>query len=498
MRVMTGRCWQKKPSGLEDALRQSKQNAKDREVRISKKQRKMVQRLLSTIDKDKDGFITAAELNDKLSDVLAKGLPQKIADLAKQRAEKDFDQCLDLDEFMSIWVLDEESFYQKHRRKFELFTALIFFALAPAVYIPLNPHEDGTPWTFGEAMYFAAVTVTTVGYGDLGPKNDGMKVFTILYILFGLAIVASVVTDFVGAIVERYEKKMEEFNQRMLETMAATAKAAADAAEAAAEAAQAKAGELSSKAGDMVHTPTPTGKVLDEIRASAVGNAVGEVSDAVGKLGKMGKDQLGKGIAGLGHGVAELNGQIDRDIVRKLWMSLWLFASPVLVGTVFFKFNETWSWLDAFYWSVVTCTTVGYGDMSLEEESSKVFSFFFILLGFAFVGAAIGNVGAIQMERELEAKKRKILGKSLSMDMLNDMDKDGNGVDRCEFVCAMLVQLGKVAEDDILPLLQRFDDLDADKSGLLTKDDIAILRAKKKKDNRQKHRSDVLMAWSQE
>eukprot|EP00746_Dinoflagellata_sp_MGD_P084720 gnl/MRDRNA2_/MRDRNA2_33599_c0_seq1.p1 gnl/MRDRNA2_/MRDRNA2_33599_c0~~gnl/MRDRNA2_/MRDRNA2_33599_c0_seq1.p1 ORF type:complete len:527 (+),score=126.05 gnl/MRDRNA2_/MRDRNA2_33599_c0_seq1:62-1642(+) len=465
---------------LEESLRQSKRNAKDRrEVSIQKRHRKKVRQLLSDLDKDVDGFISLADLEEGLSGALESGLPQAVADLARLRCSQDYDQTLDLDEFMSVWVVDEPSLYQKHRRKFEILTALVFFALAPAVFIPCNPNDDGSHWSFWDAMYFAAVTVTTVGYGDLGPTNDGMKVFTILYILFGLAIVASVVTDFAESIVQRYEKKMEEFNQRLLEKMAATAKAAAAQADAAAQKTAGLAQKLDGNG------PGVPGKVLEKLGASPVG-----------KIGKMGKDQISKGISGMGVGMAELNNQIDREMVRKLWMSLWLFLSPVLLGTVFFKFNEEWSWLDAFYWSVVTCTTVGYGDMSLTKESSRAFSFFFILLGFAFVGAAIGNVGAIQMERELDAKKRKILGKTLSMDMLNEFDKDNNGVDRCEFVCAMLVQLGKVTEDDILPLLQKFDDLDADGSGLLTKEDLSVLRDRKRKERVITNRSVILDAWA--
>lgn len=461
---------------LEDSLKKSKGNS-GKEVSVKKGQRKKVDRILSELDKDHDGFISLSELNAGLADAVGKGLPQEVADLLKLRCEKDPEHLLDVEEFLSVWVVTEPSLYQKHRHKIEIFNAFIFFAIAPAVFIPCNPDEEGNRWTLWDALYFAAVTVTTVGYGDLGPENDGMKVFTIIYILFGLAIVAQVVTDFASAIVARYEQKMEEFNQRLLQTMAATASAAARKSEEAA-------GAVAQKLDSVGSEKSAAGKILGKLGESPMG-----------RISKMGKDQIGKSISSFSHGMAELNSQIDRDIVNKLWMSLLLFASPVLVGTVFFKFNEDWSWLDAFYWSVVTCTTVGYGDMSLEEESSRIFSFFFILLGFAFVGAAIGNVGAIQMERELEAKKRKLLGKSLSMDMLNDFDQDGNGVDRCEFVCAMLVQLGKVSEDDLLPLLQKFDEMDADGSGLLTKEDLKMMRDQKRRRKIAEYRTSILEAW---
>jgi voltage-gated potassium channel Kch len=47
---------------------------------------------------------------------------------------------------------------------------------------------EGLSWV--DALYFSVVTLTTVGYGDFVPVTDGGKLFTILYILVGLGIIA--------------------------------------------------------------------------------------------------------------------------------------------------------------------------------------------------------------------------------------------------------------------------------------------------------------------
>jgi voltage-gated potassium channel Kch len=41
------------------------------------------------------------------------------------------------------------------------------------------------------AVYFCVVTLATVGYGDITPKTDAGKVFTIFYILIGVGIIAT-------------------------------------------------------------------------------------------------------------------------------------------------------------------------------------------------------------------------------------------------------------------------------------------------------------------
>lgn len=48
---------------------------------------------------------------------------------------------------------------------------------------------EGLSWL--DSVYFCVITLTTVGYGDITPQTDAGKIFTIFYILFGVAIIAS-------------------------------------------------------------------------------------------------------------------------------------------------------------------------------------------------------------------------------------------------------------------------------------------------------------------
>jgi voltage-gated potassium channel len=43
-------------------------------------------------------------------------------------------------------------------------------------------------WRWLDAAYFSVVTIASVGYGDLTPKTDGGKLFTIVYIFSGIGL----------------------------------------------------------------------------------------------------------------------------------------------------------------------------------------------------------------------------------------------------------------------------------------------------------------------
>jgi voltage-gated potassium channel Kch len=42
-------------------------------------------------------------------------------------------------------------------------------------------------WAYLDSAYFAAATITTVGYGDLTPKTEAGKIFSIIYMLVGVS-----------------------------------------------------------------------------------------------------------------------------------------------------------------------------------------------------------------------------------------------------------------------------------------------------------------------
>lgn len=59
------------------------------------------------------------------------------------------------------------------------------------------------------------------------------------------------------------------------------------------------------------------------------------------------------------------------------------------LGTWFYARVEGWGVLDSLYFSVITLTTVGYGDFSPQTTAGKIFTIFYILIGLGLISGFI-------------------------------------------------------------------------------------------------------------
>jgi hypothetical protein len=82
-------------------------------------------------------------------------------------------------------------------------------------------------------------------------------------------------------------------------------------------------------------------------------------------------------------------------------------------GAIFFHYVESLSWLNSFYFCIITLTTVGYGDITPHTDAGKIFDMFYVLAGIGII-ATFANLllkrAVIRRElrraNRLPAKKR--------------------------------------------------------------------------------------------
>ena len=74
----------------------------------------------------------------------------------------------------------------------------------------------------------------------------------------------------------------------------------------------------------------------------------------------------------------------------------------VLTGTIFYWRTEDWTVIQALYFSVVTLTTVGYGDLHPTSAGTQIFTIIYILTGLGVFVALLASVAQKYIEQKSE------------------------------------------------------------------------------------------------
>lgn len=74
----------------------------------------------------------------------------------------------------------------------------------------------------------------------------------------------------------------------------------------------------------------------------------------------------------------------------------------IVGGTVFFRWAEGWSWLDSYFFTVVTLSTVGYGNLVPQTDIGKIGTTVFILMGLGIFAVAVQQFGMFAMRKREE------------------------------------------------------------------------------------------------
>ena len=96
---------------------------------------------------------------------------------------------------------------------------------------------------------------------------------------------------------------------------------------------------------------------------------------------------------------------------RRLIFASVIVFTMIAIGTVGFRYFEHYSWLDSFYLSAQTMTTVGYGDLAPTTAGGRVFASLLMLTGVGAVLYGLTLLGQAVIRSEMVnvfGKRRKM------------------------------------------------------------------------------------------
>ena len=99
-------------------------------------------------------------------------------------------------------------------------------------------------------------------------------------------------------------------------------------------------------------------------------------------------------------------------------------AAMIGLGTGAYHYLENWTWAQAFYFSVTTLTTVGYGDLHPTSDASRMFTAIFILIGVGIMLASLGTIASSYMKmterQSMLAHEKRLKKKDIDHPKPND------------------------------------------------------------------------------
>lgn len=107
-----------------------------------------------------------------------------------------------------------------------------------------------------------------------------------------------------------------------------------------------------------------------------------------------------------------------------LLISIASFVLIIVLGTVLFSHIEGWRWIDAFFYTTMTVTTIGYGELNPTHDLSKIITSLFAMISIPVALFLFGVIAEDILETRIgrfESKVHEIL--SREKDIESELDE---------------------------------------------------------------------------
>ena len=95
-------------------------------------------------------------------------------------------------------------------------------------------------------------------------------------------------------------------------------------------------------------------------------------------------------------------------LLNHLIIPIAIFIILILAGGIVFQQVENWRYIDSVYFTVVTATTIGYGDFSPQTDIGKIITMIFSFAGIGMAFYFFSLIGRYMFKKQLREKLREI------------------------------------------------------------------------------------------
>ncbi|XP_041476337.1 potassium channel subfamily K member 15-like [Lytechinus variegatus] len=234
--------------------------------------------------------------------------------------------------------------------------------------VVMDKDEFSAKWNFYGAMFFATTILTTIGYGNIAPVTTGGRIFCIFYGVFGIALLLIILAS-IGTLLAQGAT----LTYRRMHTMVQSVKG-----EEPEDDMLYQRDRRSQEIIDEIWSPPPEvpkdGETLPIHRVDL---------HETGKKGKKGGRRVG-GAIGKGE-----QAQPEEPQIPLIGILIFAFLYVCLLALLMQAWESQWNYFEAFYFSFITLTTIGFGDLVPADQKQLIASIFFILLGMAVMSMCI-------------------------------------------------------------------------------------------------------------
>ncbi|CAA3027409.1 two-pore potassium channel 5 [Olea europaea subsp. europaea] len=153
----------------------------------------------------------------------------------------------------------------------------------------------------------------------------------------------------------------------------------------------------------------------------------------------------------------------------KVGLALGVVVLCIGIGALVLYFVEHLDWVDSVYLSVMSVTTVGYGDRAFKTLPGRLFASIWLL----FSTLAVARAFLYLAEARIDKRHRKItnwvLHRKITVGDLVAADINNSGfISKSEYIIYKLKEMGKIKEKDIIQICEQFSKLDPNNSGKIS------------------------------